>query len=646
MLEVGVLLAGVGVSLAMLPSGLSPFGPIKALTVAVGTCVVALALALDPQRVLAVGRRLGRVRASLAWALFLIVGVLATITSLNPEQSLVGHYAEYQGLLLVIASTIVGFGAAALASDAGAWTRLRRSLAAAVIAVSGLALFQLFQGPGLDLSRSTSTLGNASNLGVYLCLVAPLLLSGARSERDRTWSVVSWAAFSLAAVLLALTLSRGAWVGVAFGAMAWLAVEGRSWPTKTRVTWVALVAVALIVVLAVTLVFVPHAGQRTLEVLRDPSKGNLGWRLEVWRITGGLIGARPFLGFGPASFRYAFPPTRTAVTLVGQTSTQIVDDPHNLALSIGVQYGVVGLALFLWLVVGIVLALWRRSSDGDPDHSSAALVAALVAGVVALQAHFLTLDTWPLLGLVMGWALGLASVSSAFAQAQAPVGAENRGAAAVTVRLGFAVVSLAFLFVAACAVGLVAADGQTIAGIRLAQHKAPWAQVRVPLKQAAALSWWEPTAQLTIARAATQSLNTSFDSAALADGEQAFAELASRLPSDPMVPAQAAELYVIAGLRSGDAALTRKGLELARTATQVDPQNGFRWETVGSAFFALGEVQPARQAYERAVKLDPRDAQAWRNLANVYERLGRSAEATRARAWAVKAAKLPVVRFQ
>lgn len=302
-LETGVLLGGLGVCLAVQSASFNPFGPIKALTVALGVTLVFLGFALDPARVVRGLARLGRVRASLAVPAFLLVGVLATATSLDAEQSIVGHYPEYQGLLLVLAAASLGLGAAVLADEAGPWGRFKRFAALATAVVSAIAVIQVFGAGGrIDLSRAASTTGNASNLGVFLCLTLPFVLAAARSERSALWRVMAWVGLAIGMLGLVLTLSRGAWLGAGAAIIAWLLLEGRGWSSRVRVrAWVAIGVVVAILLVAV-LSLVPHAGSRVMEALRSPSKGTLGWRAETWRITAGLVAERPLLGFGPAFF--------------------------------------------------------------------------------------------------------------------------------------------------------------------------------------------------------------------------------------------------------------------------------------------------------------------------------------------------------
>jgi tetratricopeptide (TPR) repeat protein len=485
--------------------------------------------------------------------------------------------------------------------------------------VSCYALLQYF---GVDpvpslleftVRRVRSTLGNASNLGVFLVLTLPLVIARAREERN-AWRWVSWAAAATGVIVLALSLSRGAWAGAAAGAIVWLIADGRRWDRRTR-TRVALAAVAgAITLMTAVVVLVPSAGARMAE-LSDPTTGTAGWRTEVWSISTRMVADRPILGFGPGSFRYAFPQYRTAATMAGENGSQVLEDPHNIFISAAVATGVPGLLAFIALLFAVLTAAWRIEGGTGPDRSlsGSALTAALAGGLVALQFHFLTLDTAPLLATLAGFALALAKPRSRHPGKPAPAPAIRWLAAALS-----AVLALGALATG----GLVLADYSMASGFALADAGSPWPVARAEFERARALAPWEPAIEWALGRAATQVISSTGDTSAFPDAESAMLSASLRLPADPLVVAQTAEAYLVAGLASKDRADLESALSLAERAIALDPQNGYRWEAKGTALAALGETQAAIGAFRTAVQYAPDDRQAWANLARVYERVG------------------------
>jgi tetratricopeptide (TPR) repeat protein len=618
-----------------LPGGYNPFGPTKALVLLAGCVLLGAGLAVSPE--LAITASSGVARSRGRWAALALLGVaaLATMMSIAPYQSLTGLYPEYQGLLLLLASAFAGFGASALADDDATWRLVGR---AAVVALLVVAAYALLQFAGLDpvsyqrefvLRRVRSTLGNASNLGVFVCLALPLAIAYARASERGAWPLLAWAGVAAGALTLALSLSRGAWLGALAGTAAWLLAEGRSWDRQRRLRTAAIAAVVALVAALLLALAVPSAGSR-LGSLVDASGGTARWRMEVWSATARLVAERPVLGFGPSTFRYAFPPRRTASMMAGETGTQALDDPHNLLASAAVSAGIAGLIALLWLLAEALLAAWRLGARDDRwPHAGPALLAGLAAGLTALQFHFVTLDSAPLLAVLIGLAIGRAT--------PAPAPAPSPRARLLARSLAAATTAVCLLGVA-FALSLVLADRNVATGFSLVAEKAPWAEIDGHMDSARGAASWEPAMHWALGRAATQWMSATGETDAFGDdGALSMTIARTRLPLDPLVAAQAAELYLVYGLNAKDRSALEQALAAATRACELDPENGYRWDTRGTVLAALGQTQAAVAAYQRAVRFAPADTQAWANLARMYERLGDRAAAEQARQQAARA---------
>jgi Flp pilus assembly protein TadD len=124
------------------------------------------------------------------------------------------------------------------------------------------------------------------------------------------------------------------------------------------------------------------------------------------------------------------------------------------------------------------------------------------------------------------------------------------------------------------------------------------------------------------------------DASAFPDAEAAMVSAMRRLPADPLVVAQAAEAYLVGGLAAGDAGRLREALRLSQLSIEMDPQNGYRWETKGTALAALGDSSGAIESLLTTVRYAPADRQAWVTLSQVYRRLGDTVGAAAAEAHA------------
>jgi O-antigen ligase len=629
----GVVLGGIGVCLAIAPGGYNPFGPVKALVLLIAAAVVTAGLALDRESLSSGIERTRKQPVAWVASAFVLIALLATWTSIDRSQSAFGHYPEYQGLALLLLAVLIGFGAYVLADDRRLWKYVGRAALVALLIVSAYGIAQYLGWDPVPsllqfvVRRVRSTPGNASNLGVWLVMALPLAVARVRAERG-VWKWLAWAAVAAGVVTLALSLSRGAWIGAGLAIVTWLAVEGRHWDRGLRLKVVAaVVAVALVGTAAVALL-VPNAASRVGE-LADPTAGTPGWRAEVWSLSVKLVETRPVLGWGPGSFRYAFPPVRTAQTLVGETGSQVVEDPHNILASAAAAAGVPGVLALVVLAVMVIVAAWRLPEESGWRLAGPALAAGIVGGLAALQFHFVTLDTAPLLALLAGLAAGRASLR---APRKTPPALTQR--ANVVARLVAAAATVALLAAAVLAGGLVAADYALASGFGLVTAQAPWPAARAQFERAGSLAPWEPAMQWALGRGATQWMSLTRDGSAFPDARDAMLATTRRLPVDPLVAAQTAEMYLVGGLANRDPVLLPRALTFANRAIALDPMNGYRWETKGTILATLGDTSAAIDALLTSVRYAPADRQAWSTLASVYTATKQTARAADAQAHA------------
>ncbi|MEB3231252.1 MAG: O-antigen ligase family protein, partial [Leptolyngbyaceae bacterium] len=106
-------------------------------------------------------------------------------------------------------------------------------------------------------------------------------------------------------------------------------------------------------------------GQRSIgiaQVMDDP-------RIGVWKIAIDLIAERPWLGWGPGSFKFLYP-----ARLIDPTYDSVFHT-HNLWLLLGAEYGIPVMVL-LSTVIGFICyrgvrAVWARSpSSPTPEDST------------------------------------------------------------------------------------------------------------------------------------------------------------------------------------------------------------------------------------------------------------------------------------
>jgi O-antigen ligase len=232
--------------------------------------------------------------------------------------------------------------------------------------VSSVAIILSFlSGPatGADGSyygRYTALGFNPGDLALIMALSLPIsLYLAARDEglRFRVWFYGVHLVLALSAILLAA--SRGALIASA-GALLMVPVAF-SQLTRGQKT----VGVALVAVLGVGAAFtVPQSSWSRLGTIgAEVSSGTLNERTMIWQAGWTVFNQSPFRGVGAAAFApsvehaLGMPFHGSTANDGGPTNVELV--AHNTFLSVLVEQGVIGFALFLGILLTLVFSAWH-----------------------------------------------------------------------------------------------------------------------------------------------------------------------------------------------------------------------------------------------------------------------------------------------
>ncbi len=202
----------------------------------------------------------------------------------------------------------------------------------------------------------------SGTLMLIICATVARLLYG---TRDRLW-----AAFVLPVLIvsLALTLTRGAWIGAAVGTAVLFLIK------DFRLT-------ALIpVVIAAALLVAPDELSNRVNSIGDMNDPTTRDRVAMLEAGVAMVRDRPWTGVGPDMVGHVYPDYRTA-------SAVQANNPHlhNVPMQIAAERGLPALVLWVSFVITAGVGLWRmRSTRGVMPLAAAgmgALVAMLAAGL-------------------------------------------------------------------------------------------------------------------------------------------------------------------------------------------------------------------------------------------------------------------------
>lgn len=197
-------------------------------------------------------------------------------------------------------------------------------------------------------------IGYANALGILSAMATLLAIGLARDERRTAARAIFVAVAVISLVALTLTSSRGAFVALGVGLLAFTALQVRNSATLGKRNW-------CLAMLAATVV----AGG--LLAIARPS---LGDRPSYWRVATSDVVRHPVLGSGAGSF--------DDVWYANRPIAASVRDAHSLYLEVLAELGPAGLVLLLGVLAPPVVAIVRRRGTGITPIAAAAYTAFLV----------------------------------------------------------------------------------------------------------------------------------------------------------------------------------------------------------------------------------------------------------------------------
>jgi tetratricopeptide (TPR) repeat protein len=371
-------------------------------------------------------------RRPLVRPVLLVAGAafFSTFSSLDPLLSLRGTLFRQQGLYFLLCFVLWALLVAAHLRTPPQRRRLLTTIAVTgtLVALTPFAEALYWHKNPLTW-RPGGSLGNPIFLGAYLIMVLPFTLARLISDfrtnnsqvtirRRLTWSV----ALALQLFALAITQSRGPWVGALVGVALFATLL--LWSKHRRLVVAVAVAVCLFIgALLVGLNFglapasrlsqLPYVQRVVLP--QGLSTGTVRVRIVLWEAGAGIVttwpeiglkpdrlhAVRPLLGYGPdtasAVYNSVYPPELAHI----EDPDALWDRIHNETLDLLTMQGWLGVAAYL--VLGVACArqgwkLWRAARTTAERAWIAAPLAALAAHVVEVQFAFSVTAT-----AMMGW---------------------------------------------------------------------------------------------------------------------------------------------------------------------------------------------------------------------------------------------------
>jgi tetratricopeptide (TPR) repeat protein len=582
-----------------------------------------------------------------------ITVVLATLLAADPLLSFLGSRTRAQGALTLLCYPLLFL----MVSSRLTTQEQARRLILALLGASALAvLLALLQAVGIGhmglltdaRSPIIATLGRSNFAGAYLALLLPLTLAALGGETRHLQRGVWAVLFMGQALVITLTLARGAWLAAVAGLSAYgfLLLWPRLNPHARR--WLLC---ACLGALAVGLA----AGGYILWGARS---GSVAARRTIWIAAWDLIRQRPWFGYGPDSLEIVFHRVYPPQLVYYHGRDVFVDRAHNWMLDHAVTLGIPGLLAWAGTIIGALayaLRRYLRRAPSLPMRERRILAACISGSVAALAGNLISFDVTAT-AMVTWLLLALGASPRLWDDYPIPAAAPRFGRGLPVVLLS--VTGLIWLTVGAAIVQFnvrpLVADGWHHAALR--HHAAGETPAAIAAAQRS-VAWWplEPAHHLLLGRVSLHRARTTIDLEAMRQAESAFIRARNLRPLDPdtwvalgdcygvlgaggeagafplaheayrealSLSPHHARLHVAWGLlylledRSGEA------LALFYRAHDLDATDGVALRLIGDMELALGRVVMALEAYRDAARWSPEDALVHLGLARAYAALG------------------------
>ena len=279
------------------------------------------------------------------------------------------------------------------------------------------------------IMRSSGPFGIPNSLAALLLLLIPLAGVLALRAGTKLGARVAWGALTGFFVFgLVLTISRGAWLGLALALTAWPLASAR-WSWRRRLGVATGVGAALVLFGAGLYFTVGTVRERLIGFVHDSGEVT---RPILWRAAWKLWREHPAVGSGAGSFNVLFEKYRPE---------QFVNEPqwaHNDYLNTLSDYGAIGFVLFFGVAAFIAWRCFRARTDAADEGDwldASTTVVALATGLLAFALQLFVDFHFKIPALAMVFA----TVAALVVQRRWP--AQRPHLASMAVQVGYAVVA-------------------------------------------------------------------------------------------------------------------------------------------------------------------------------------------------------------
>jgi O-antigen ligase len=244
-------------------------------------------------------------------------------------------------------------------------------------------LFEYFSGSGwwdktIIQYRINGTFLHPATLAFYLLFISPLLYGVLHEKQKRPIKLFLVFLLFLNLLLVALTLTRGAWIGMLVIFLAYGIIKNRKF------------LAFIMVLLFLSYLFIPAINERVNDVFNPKYNSSFTTRLRIVTTTLPAISVSPFFGNGIGSFN------QIHLDYNEEAKTYDSLQAHNDYLRLGIEIGLVGLLFYLLtflFLFTLLIKLYLKNDKAYKYYILSLLVAWL--GALAISSGDNLLRTMP-----------------------------------------------------------------------------------------------------------------------------------------------------------------------------------------------------------------------------------------------------------
>jgi putative inorganic carbon (HCO3(-)) transporter len=570
---------------------------------------------------------------------FLAIYFLSSVFAINPKTALLGLYDSWITSFLTILFLFFFylFLSRKLRKNEWSWNfSIFLVLGAALVAT--YALYQYFiLGPGLIFSsiyRVSSTLGQPNYLGFYLALLIPFSLFIFLKNKNELLNPIFLTCFLLISAGLLVTFSRGAWLATFSSSvlvfLLWLAKSKKKALPNLNLKQFGI----LIFLLSLLLFFRTPFLSRIKSTLNAPPEQNtIKIRIAEWKGALEVFKARPILGVGPENLYYYYGKYRDPwLNYIENEWYYKSYNTRNLYLDLLAKTGLIGFLSFILVLASVLVNLLKTFFTATKGSANETLSLAVLASFVSfLIISFYSLQiiySQILFFILLSFTWSLTVKKTLLKEIKMNFGHYFRRSKVLLTALGVFLIFLGVFFEAKFTMAdYLISSSQTKEGptgcelISKGLKLNPIYSVYHRLLADCYFNLSGETYLEGVAKVDVSPQNLIWAQKALETIEKAV----STDPIDPVNYSNLSRLYF--RLSKLDQNYVRKSIWAAQKLLEYETNWPSGWDSTGQGYLDLGELEKAKENFEKAISLKKDFASAHFHLGETLRQMGKPEEA-------------------